>query len=445
MGLKLIVIGGLALFMTIPALFVYALISDRTQRAEQVTKEIGQLVGGPQTFLGPLVAVPYALSPAETAPSRSVYLICPVRGDATVRTKTEERRRSLFRVPVYQSEIAFHASFDLAGSPHALPLGATLDWSRAEFVVGATDPRGALSDANITSNGKTATLAPATVLDALTIKGIGERENEAHTLTLFGAREMVTDAQPQRFEVTATLKFSGAQRLAILAYGKTSAVSMTGDWPHPSYDGSFLPVRRHQSGQGFEAQWSVPFIARGVRAEGRSDLMTGLGGTAMGVSFVELADPYQSVSRSLKYALLFLSIVFSAYFLFEVTTGKRVHPAQYVLVGVAQLIFYLLLLAIAERIGFDAGFAIAATATVVLLSLYAGWVFESVRYRIRALISFSCVYALIYILMRLEDQALLVGAVVSFATIAALMYFTRNIDWYGSLAGNGGPKANPDA
>src|SRR4029077_14855296 len=109
-------------------------------------------------------------------------------------------------------------------------------------------------------------------------------------------------------------------------------------------------------------------IARGVRAEGVSDTVTGLDATALGVSFVELADPYQSVTRSLKYVLLFLGLLFLSYFVFEVTTGKRVHPAQYVLVGIAQIIFYLLLLSLAERIGFDFGFLIAGAATVTLLS-----------------------------------------------------------------------------
>ena len=150
------------------------------------------------------------------------------------------------------------------------------------------------------------------------------------------------------------------------------------------------------------------------------------------MSFVEPADPYQSVARSLKYALMFVGLVFLAFFLFETAQGRRVHPAQYVLIGLAQIVFYLLLLSIAERLGFDAAFLIAAGATVGLISAYAGWVFESRRQGLVALAAFSLLYALIYVLMRLEDLALLVGALASFAAIAAVMYFTRRIDWYGS-------------
>jgi inner membrane protein len=187
----------------------------------------------------------------------------------------------------------------------------------------------------------------------------------------------------------------------------------------------------------------VPFIARGVRAEGRSDSVSGLDATALGVSFVEVADPYQSVNRSLKYALLFEGLIFLSYFVFEVSTGKRVHPAQYVLVGIAQIIFYLLLLSLAERVGFDWGFLLAGAATVTLLSVNAGWIFASREQGWKALAIFTPLYALIYMLLRLEDNALLVGAVASFLAVAVAMYFTRTIDWYSSLPAPRGSEPPP--
>jgi len=180
-------------------------------------------------------------------------------------------------------------------------------------------------------------------------------------------------------------------------------------------------------------------LSRGVRAEGQSDSITGIDATALGVSFIEVADPYQSVNRSLKYLPLFLGLVFLSYFSFEATTGKRVHPAQYILVGIAQLIFYLLLLSLAERIGFGLGFLLAGAATVILLSANAAWIFSSRQQGIRALVVFTLLYILIYLLLRLEDNALLVGAIASFLAVAVTMYFTRGIDWYGSLPVKGVP------
>jgi inner membrane protein len=173
--------------------------------------------------------------------------------------------------------------------------------------------------------------------------------------------------------------------------------------------------------------------------------MSELGTTALGVSFIEVADPYQSVNRSLKYVLLFLGLIFLSFFIFEATTGKRVHPAQYILVGTAQIIFYLLLLSFAERIGFDFGFLLAGAATVILLSTNAGWVFASRSQGIRALVVFTLLYVLIYLMLRLEDHALLVGAIASFVAVAAAMYFTRGIDWYGTapMTGTRGPQGYP--
>ena len=431
-GVKLIVVCFLAFVMTIPALFVWLLIDDRSSRADQVMKEIGGMVGGPQTFLGPILAVPYTIPNAPgKPPTHGVYVVFPARAEATVNTATEVRHRSLFEVPVYRSEIGFNASFDLTGVPANAPDNASLDWSRAELLVGASDPRGAQSDVSMTAGGKTYSLGPGAAMSSLYVDT--EQGNEM-PLSFFGT-PAVAEAQPDaKFDVSATLKFTGAQRLALLAFGKTTSVMIKGDWPHPSFNGGVLPGTQNLSGTGFEATWTVPFIARGVPAEGSSDIVRHLGKAAMGVSFVELADPYQSVTRSLKYALLFIGLVFLSYFLFEVSSRRRIHPAQYLLIGIAQIIFYLLLLSIAERLGFDWAFLIAAVATVGLISSYAGWVFASRKYGLRALGSFSLLYAFIYLLLRLEDEALLLGAVASFAAISAVMYFTRHMDWYSSSA-----------
>ncbi len=226
--------------------------------------------------------------------------------------------------------------------------------------------------------------------------------------------------------------------MAILAYGKTTHLNIAGDWPNPSFDGGFL----FPSGARSLRKASLAngrFLGSLVESQprGRSSSAAGLDSTALGVSFVELADPYQSVNRSIKYVLLFLGLLFLSYFIFEVTTRKRVHPAQYILVGIAQIIFYLLLLSFAERIGFDFGFLLAGSATVILLSANAGWIFESRIQGLRALLCFGLLYVLIYMLLRLEDNALLVGAIASFLAVAAAMYLTRGIDWYSQLAGAG--------
>ena len=435
MGVKLILVCGLALLMTIPAFFVNGLVDDRTQRAADVVKEISSHVGGPQTFLGPTLAIPYSI-PAQYPVDRAkhgIYLVFPAQASAVVRTATEERHRSLFKVPVFRADLKLDGDFDLSGVPSSAPVGADLDWRQAEIIVGVSDPRGALADATLTTDGKTMTLVPADVTGNI----IGGGQNSQLKLSLFGARVGDIAKPDARFHVTSALRFSGAERIAVLAYGKTTHFTAQGDWRNPGFDGGILPVSRNITNQGFTAEWSVPFIARGVRAEGPDYTITGLEAASLGVSFIELADPYQSVNRSLKYVLLILGLVFLTYFVFEATTGKRVHPAQYVLVGIAQIIFYLLLLSFAERIGFDYGFLLAGLATVGLLSANAGWIFSSRLQGARALVIFGLLYTLIYLLLTLEDNALMVGAIAGFLTVTAAMYFTRMTDWYGSLPAPG--------
>src|ERR1700683_1534535 len=187
MGVKLTVVCGLALLMTIPAFFVGALVDDRTQRAADVIREISSHVGGQQTFLGPTLIIPYNIppqSPADRA-QHGMYVVFPARALATIKTATEERRRSLFKVPVFQADLKLDAAFDLTGVPATAPPGAELDWSRAEIIVGVSEPRGALADAILTTDGKTSTLVPA---ENTTTISIGGDHSDHIKLTLFGTR-----------------------------------------------------------------------------------------------------------------------------------------------------------------------------------------------------------------------------------------------------------------
>jgi inner membrane protein len=440
MGLKLLLVCALALLMGVPTGFMALLLFDRSHRAEQVSAEIGEKVGGPQTFMGPVLAVPWRI-PAKTADvkeSAGVLVVFPKTGQAEVSTPhTQARRRSLFSVPVYTAYVRFSGRFDLAGAAAAAPQGAELDWSRAEFLVGASDARGARSAVRLDASGHALDLAPSLLASQVALENRPRRADgdpePQDTLRLFGApaAQFAPSVHSGPFQVSGTMTFTGARRVGVLAFARDTTVAMSGDWPSPSFGGGFLPADKQVSSHGFQATWSVPYVARGVAEAGGSDLLAALGSTEVAVGFVEPANPYQSVGRALKYGLLFVGLVFLSYFVFETASGRRLHPAQYVLVGLAQVIFYLLLLSIAEQLGFDAAFLIAAGATVLLISLNVSWVFGGIWRFVVALALFSGLYGLIYVLMRLEDYALLVGAVASFAAIALVMYFTRRIDWYG--------------
>jgi inner membrane protein len=185
--------------------------------------------------------------------------------------------------------------------------------------------------------------------------------------------------------------------------------------------------------KGFTATWSTGLSKRGL-AEVSTD--SGILGTVANKDFavrlVETTNIYTGVDRALKYSIMFIGLVFLTYFMFEIVSGARAHPAQYIMVGLAQAIFYLLLLAFAEQIGFTIAFIIAAGATVILISLYVAAVFRKRVYIVPAFLTFTVVYALMYVLMQMEEYSLLVGSLASFGALAALMYLTRNVAWYGA-------------
>ncbi|MFT3997130.1 MAG: cell envelope integrity protein CreD, partial [Asticcacaulis sp.] len=431
-GAKFLIVCALAVLMAIPALLVFALLLERTGRAEGVAQEIGEQMGGEQVFLGPVVQVPYVVPARTTTDEKGNRIVLsqetgrlivfPRSGKAQVATRSDVRSRSIFRIPVYTADLNFTADFDLKDIQASKP-GAVLMWDKAQLIAGASDSRGARKDIIAHVNAVPAMLSPAS-----------ETENlgpENGRFDLFAMPLPVTDATiPLKIDLSMT--FTGTRKLGVLAYGKSSEATITGDWKHPSFGGGFLPVSRQSAEKGFSAQWSVPFIARGLPAVIDRDQLPSLSRSELSVTFVEPTNPYQSVGRSLKYALLFVGLVFLTYFLFESTSKKELHPAQYILVGLAQITFYLLLLSFAERIGFDAAFLLAASATVLLIAGYAGMVFHS-RWRFLAALGvFSGLYALIYVLMRAEDFALLVGACAAFVVIAAVMILTRNINWYGN-------------
>jgi inner membrane protein len=439
LGLKFLLVCALAIAMSIPAYAVFIMIYERTSRAEQVIAEVGQTYGGEQAFMGPVLIAPYRIAGTPARPPETGWYVVFAetgRGEAVVDTDVRSRG-DLFKVRTYAADLDFTARFDLTGEPSAAPDGAVVDWSRAAIIIGVADPRGAQGRAEIRIGDRAIPLEPGSVYGQWAPAApIAYASAGGHAVTgerplQWLAADLAGAARPGAvFEVSAGLRFTGVESLSLGAFARNTDLRMRGDWADVGYFGAF-PATQGTPEQGFEARWSIPYVGRGVAAAGAARDLTQLAATQVQVRFIDGANPYQAVTRSLKYALLFLGVVFLAYFLFEATSDRRVHPAQYVLVGLAQIIFYLLLLALAERIGFDWAFLTAALATVLLIAAYLGQIFRSRRAAGVGFAAFALLYALIYLLMRIEDYALLAGAVAAFIAVAAVMYFTRNLDWYG--------------
>ncbi|MEL6299639.1 MAG: cell envelope integrity protein CreD [Pseudomonadota bacterium] len=436
---KFVLVLVLILALTIPLLFVYALVYEREQRARQATTSISQMWGGRQTMAGPYIAVPTerarvsgAGANAQTVTERNFAVFLPETLNVTSDLKTEERRRGIFTVPVYRSTHAFEGRFAPATAEKISQSVDRVLWQEAVIVVLVSDVRGIVE-------GITAELG-----------GLGSRAFRAGSGLQGrhgGAIHIPVSEQEASngFSFKFSLGLRGSQVARFMPAGGDTNVAMAADWPHPSFSGGFLPDSRSISEAGFEATWSIPRLARGTA---QTQLVSNLGGlrvsrSEFGVDLFQPVRFYSLAQRALKYAIGFIGIAFFAVFIMEVQARRRVHWIQYLFVGLALVIFYVLLIGTAEHIGFDLAYLAASTATSLLIGVYFGSVVGS---RLKGFVLFALlgiIYALLYLLLRLEDYALLVGSIAAFVTIAIVMFVTRNIDWGRGIDTEKPPQAQP--
>jgi inner membrane protein len=450
LGLKLLLVCLLVLAMGIPLLVVGALVAERQARANQVTAEIGALAGGTQVVGGPMLLVPYERTVQLTDDrnnvtrrlDRGTYVIFPETGSADATLTVENRRRGIYRAATYRSVTEFDARFTPAEAVEGIDSSYRLDWSQARIVMFVSDSRAIRNAAELRfPDGTTSTLEPISDLSVAAPAQDYSRPGVysattapiASNLQAFAAPARFTDG-PADFAVETRLELGGAQRFSIAAFAQDTTATIRGDRQDARAEGYFQSTEAlNFTDEGFNIAWRVPFVARGVeKAADLASFNLGLAAQRdMAVSFVAADDIYTGVFRAVRYGIMFIGIVFLATLIFEAVSGRRAHPAQYILVGLAQCVFYLLLLSMTEIIGFTPAFMIAAAATVLLLGFYATTSFNSVAVGVRALVGLALLYGAMYVLMTLEDFALFAGSVVAFAVIAATMIATRRIDWYG--------------
>lgn len=442
LGLKLILVGALAFLLWIPAMLVYALVWERSNRADEVRNEIYSLEGGRQTVSGPIILAPAQIDTGKTdkdgAPVTRLQVLAftPAALNVEADVRTETRQRSIYEASVYDADIRMTGRFAPLEPPSSAEGDITVRWSQAVIAVkfAADNSLKGVRDALALSiNGRRIETAFEPGLRGL----VADRSAD---ISAPGVSAPLSGVNPaQGFEFDLALPLSGGGALYFAPAGENTAVTMRADWPDPSFQGAYLPDERDIGASGFTANWRVPYLARNlprsfIPSNGLGELD---GNKAFGVEFIAAASPYQSVNRALKYALMFLGIVFLTFFLIEATMGAehgqgRAHAAQYILLGLTQVLFYLLVLALSEHIGFGAAFGLTATATVILSGYYAATVFHSLLRGAVAFVAFSGAYALIYLLMKSEDYALLIGSVTAFGALALTMIVTRNVDWYGA-------------
>ncbi|MES0883265.1 cell envelope integrity protein CreD [Roseibium sp. SCP14] len=434
---KFILIGFVTLMLVAPSTFVWLLVEERADRAREVARDIARSWGGTQQINGPYLVVPFTetfdtglAGNRKTKTVRRKVVLFPKKLDVSGDVVVEERQKSIYTLPVYNGRLMLKGRFETPPEGAFDPKhGGRIDIAadKAVLVVGIGDLRALKSEVALKLDGnREVSFEPG--LEAL----VFNPENESfHPQHASGINAGVSSAYWRKgFTFEIPFQLNGSSAVFIAPAGQTTSVKLQSNWPHPGFTGAFLPEARNISDSGFDATWSIPYLARGIPKFQETNQLP-LATRLIGVKFVEPVNFYQTISRSLKYAIGFISLTFLAVFVLEMRSGWRFHWIQYGLVGFALIIFYVMLLAFAEHVGYALAYLIAAGAATVLNAVYVG---ASLKSRSAGLVMFvvlASIFGVLFALMREQDYALLIGSIIAFIALAVTMFATQKIDWTG--------------
>jgi inner membrane protein len=422
---KAVLVGAIVLLLLIPLAMVRGLIDERSGTRSAAEAEVSAKWGGPQNLGGPILVVPYVVRIRDEkgrVELETEYAILLPRGLAIDGEMTPEiRYRGIYPVPLYSARLTVRGEFnseDLAALRIPEP---DVRWQDAVLSMSVPDLRGLRQSVRLAWAGSAIDFEPGAGAGSFFPSGIHARVG-GHLSSNLGS--------PAPFEFELGLHGSG--QLTFLPLGRETRAALASPWPSPSFMGSFLPDTRTVTAGGFTAEWRLFYLGRSYPQAWRAGevdpnvVMSAAGG----VSLHQTVDQYQKSTRSAKYGILFLALTFGVYFLLEVLSRLRVHPFQYLLVGFALVLFYVLLLSLSEHLGFDPAYVLAAAATIGLISGYSAFVLRGRRHAAGIGMLLSGLYGYLYVLLQLEDYALLLGAFGLFLALGAVMWITRRVDWY---------------
>ena len=398
------------------------LVSDRQNLRQEAISSITTKWGTQQKVIGPQLVVPYVKRVQSGNTQRSdvkLGTFLPQTLDISGAMDSETRYRGIFEVPVYKSALTLRGQFQRPDFSNWGVRPEDILWDRAELALRISDVHAIQDQAKLIWNGQKIAFIP------------GQGKLGGNNPGIFASLKNKMAGDTFQFEVP--LNLNGSERLTFTPFGEVTQVKLKSNWRDPSFQGLWLPKDRSITDKGFEATWNIPSLGRNYPQQWNQDSPVGeqtIQASVFGVDLISPVDNYRMASRSIQYNFLFLVLTFATFWLFEVTVKLRVHPLQYLLVGVAMSLFYLLQLALSEHIGFNLAYLIASTAVVVMISAYSVAV---LRAKQRAGIIGGmqvALYGYLYVVLANQDYSLLMGSFGLFGFLAVVMYLTRNIDWF---------------
>lgn len=422
-SVKLCSIGILILILLIPMAMIQSLIEEREEIHDFAIKEVQQKWGNPQTISGPVLTIPY----------KTYYNKIDKNGDEIRYEKTEyahflpeslavsgsinpeKRHRGIYEIVVYDSQLSLSGRFKTPDLATLKIDSKDILWEQAFVSIGIPDLRGIKSTIEVVWNEEGHVVEPGTKLNKLLPSGVNT--------------PVLVNQEIAEYKFNALIELKGSRSLNVVPVAKETQVELSSAWDSPSFEGAFLPNSHDVSDKGFSANWKVLHLNRNFPQQWTGEDID-LQSAAFGVNLLLPVDHYQKSMRSAKYATMFIGLTFLIFFFVEVINKKRIHPFQYILVGLALCVFYALLVALSEHISFNSAYVVASVAIVSMITMYARSVLTSNKLVAYMFIFLVMLYTFMFVVIQSEGFALLIGCVALFVILGLVMVLSRNVDWY---------------
>ena len=421
-GIRLAIIAFLTLILLIPAVMIQVLISERQDRRNEAAQEVFSKWGDTQTIAGPILSIPYKF-PVKTEENKLIYTtnyahLLPDDLTINVEVTPEIRYRGIYEVVLYTARLVIQGNIRPAEIPTLNIPEKDLRWDEAIITIGISDLRGIQELIQLKWNSRELVMDPGIETKDIFPSGIS-------------TKAVFTD-QHHEYNFSLEITLNGSGSLLFIPLGIETNVKCTSTWNNPSFTGNFLPDNRVVNNDGFEADWKILHLNRNFPQKWTGSDFN-IYSSSFGIKFLIPVDDYQKTMRTAKYAIMFITFTFLSFFLIELLNQKVIHPIQYLLIGFSLLVFYTLLLALSEHMTFNLAYILAGAANILLISAYTRSVLKNNLQILIILGILVILYGYLYVVLQLQDYALLMGSIGLFIVLATLMFLTRKIDWFSIL------------
>jgi inner membrane protein len=403
---------------------IQEIISEREHKQTEAINEVSSKWGKEQTIAGPMISIPYSCYVKKTASNDTTQRvewyqdfihILPNELNIQSEVMPELRKRGIYEIVVYNTKIKVSGKFSNLNLSQFDIQPENIQFDNAKLLIGITDLRGIEKQIKLRWNGEYFNFNPGVTTNDVVYNGI----NSPIKINLMDSTD---------YDFSFSLDLKGSQLLYFTPVGKVTDVNMTSVWKNPSFEGAFLPDSRKVTNHGFTANWNILNLNRNYPQAWTGSKFS-LNESAFGINLLLPVDNYQKSYRAIRYAILFIGFTFMVFFFIEVLNRYFIHPVQYILVGIALVIFFILLISISEQLNFNSAYIISAIATLLLIAGYIKAILKSTKLTFLISGILLILYSFIFIIIQLQDLSLLIGSIGIFIVLGLVMYFSRKIDW----------------